>query len=85
MKNKHSAILEKIFRNPVQASIVWRDIEAMLIGLGAEVSEGNGSRVRIILNRKKMVFHRPHPHKETDKGAIMTVRQFLINAGVRKC
>ena len=29
------------------------------------------------------VFHRPHPRKETDKGAVKSVRKFLENAGVR--
>jgi hypothetical protein len=50
MNKKHQKTLEQIFQNPVQASIVWRDIEAMLIALEAEISEGSGSRVRIALN-----------------------------------
>ena len=54
----------------------------MLIALGAEVSEGAGSRVRIALNEIRAVFHRPHPQKETDKGAVKSVRRFLIEAGV---
>jgi len=29
-------------------------------------------------------FHRPHPQKETDKGAVKAVRQFLVEAGVSK-
>jgi len=29
--------------------------------MGAEVSEGSGSRVRIALNGVKAIFHRPHP------------------------
>lgn len=60
----------------------WLDIEAMLISLGAVVTEGNGSRVRIKLNGIRAVFHRPHPQKETDKGALVSVRKFLITAGV---
>ena len=57
---------------------------AMLLALGAEISEGNGSRVRIKLNGVWAVFHRPHPHKETDKGAVKALRQFLESAGVSK-
>jgi len=55
----------------------------MLIALGASISEGRGSRVRIELNSEDAVFHRPHPEKETDKGAIASMRRFLENAGVR--
>ena len=37
--------------------------------MGAELSEGSGSRVRIALNGVKAIFHRPHP--------------ILITAGVK--
>jgi hypothetical protein len=57
----------------------------LLIALGAEISEGNGSRVRIALNGIRAVFHRPHPQKETDKGAIISMRRFLKEAGVTSC
>ncbi len=83
MNKKHQKTLQQIFQNPVQAGIVWRDIEAMLKALGAEISEGNGSRVRIALNDVRAVFHRPHPQKETDKGAVVSRRRFLKEAGIK--
>lgn len=46
------------------------------------VSEGSGSRVRIALNGVRAVFHRPHPRKETDKGAVKSMRRFLESAKV---
>ena len=83
MKKKHLKTLECVFRIPVQSNVKWSDIEKLLVALGAEVSEGNGSRVRIALNGVKAVFHRPHPQKETDKGALVSMRRFLINAGIQ--
>ncbi len=83
MSKKHQKILEQIFQNPVQSSIAWKDIEAMLVSLGAEISEGNGSRVRIALNDVRAVFHRPHPQKETDKGAVVSMRRFLKEANIK--
>ncbi len=83
MNKKHQKTLEQIFQNPVQASIAWRDIEAMLSALGAEISEGNGSRVRIALNGIRAVFHRPHSKKETDKGAVISMRRFLKEADIK--
>jgi hypothetical protein len=50
--------------------------------LNAFISEGRGARVRIELNGVKAVFHRPHPKRETDKGALVSVRRFLENAGI---
>ena len=82
MRKKHKATLNRIFSDPISASIPWRDIEKMLSGLNAEVSEGRGSRVRVYLNGVRAVFHRPHPEKETDKGAVKSVRRFLLGAGV---
>ena len=77
MNKKHQKTLQHIFQQPVQAGVIWKDIEAMLKALGAEISEGNGSRVRIALNGVRAVFHRPHPGKETDKGAVVSMRRFL--------
>ena len=83
MKSKHKYIIQRIFQNPIQPGIIWKDIESALIALGAEVSEGRGSRVRIAWNGIRAVFHRPHPHKETDKGAVCSMRRFLLEAGIK--
>ena len=56
----------------------------MLTALGAEISEGNGSRVRIKFNGVRAVFHRPHPENTTDKGAIKSMRKFLQETGIMK-
>jgi len=74
--------MELVFKNPVQANIPWMDIEGLLVALGGELSEGSGSRIRVKLNGVRAVFHRPHPEKTTDKGAVNSVRRFLENAGV---
>ena len=80
--SKHDKTLRAIFAEPVRASVNWSDIESLLRHLGAELSEGEGSRVRIALNGVRAVFHRPHPQKETDKGALRSMRRFLAEAGV---
>ncbi len=67
----------------MRANIDWRDIESLLIALGAEVSEAKGSRVCVLLNGRTAVFHRPHPEKEAGKHMVRSVRDFLENAGVR--
>lgn len=82
MNKKHRKTLDAVFADPVRSNITWNDIEALMAGLGDLVQEGNGSRVHILLNGVPAVFHRPHPQKETDKGAVKAVRKFLIDAGV---
>lgn len=71
-----------ICQMPVRADVHWTDIEALFVTLGAEISEGRGSRVRVKLNGISIVFHRPHPRRETDKGALVSVRKFLKMAGI---
>jgi hypothetical protein len=83
VNRKQRQTLEAVFADPVRADIAWRDIESLFRGVGAEVSKGNGSRVRIALNGVRAVFHRPHPQKETDKGAVKSVRRFLSEAGIQ--
>jgi hypothetical protein len=80
---KHRETLHAIFTEPVRANIPWADIEALLVALGAERDEGSGSRVRFVLNGIRAVFQRPHPQKETDRGAVKSVRRFLEEGGIR--
>ncbi len=82
MNRGHKQTLVAIFKKPTQSSVKWSDIEALLACLGAERQEGRGSRIRFLLNEKEAVFHRPHPRKETDKGALVSVRKFLEKAGI---
>jgi hypothetical protein len=80
---RHQRTLEAIFTHPERSDIPWREIEGLFEALGAEVSEGSGSRVRVALHSVRAVFHRPHPERVTDKGAVRSVRRFLEAAGVR--
>ena len=82
MIGRHRRTLEVIFAEPVRANVPWADVEALFVSTGAEVLEGRGSRVRVSLNGVDAVFHRPHPQKETDKGALKSVRRFLREAGI---
>ena len=81
LSSKHRKTLGTVFEDPVRSDVAWADVERLLGALGAELSEGRGSRVRVYLNNVRAVFHRPHPRKETDKGALRSVRRFLAEAG----
>ncbi len=80
MNKKHRKTLQAIFENPIRSDIQWKDIEVLFKALGAEISEGKGSRIRVALNGVRAVFHRPHPRNETVKGAVQSVRRFLITS-----
>lgn len=80
---RHRKTLAAIFEEPARANVAWADIEHLLLALGAELTEGRGSRIRIALHGVRAVFHRPHPRKETDKGALKSMRRFLVAARVK--
>lgn len=82
MSAKHRKTLAAAFETPTRSDVEWSSVERLLVALGAETSEGRGSRVRIYLNGVRAVFHRPHPRKETDRGALKSVRRFLEEAGI---
>lgn len=82
MNSKQQRTLQLIFEDPVRSDVPWDAVENLFDALGAEISEGSGSRVRVILNGVFAVFHRPHPERVTDKGALKSVRRFLVNAGI---
>ena len=82
MKRKHQRTLELIFVRPTSGNVQWRDIEALFVELGAEVSEREGSREAVVLFEEVRVFHRPHPSPNTDKGAVASVRKWLEQHGV---
>lgn len=83
MNSKHIKVINTVLKTPSQSGIYWYDIENAFLALGAVVTEGRGSRIRVKLNGIRAVFHRPHPRKEADKGAVASVRKFLLEAGVR--
>jgi hypothetical protein len=83
VQSKHRKTLGAIFEHPARADILWKDVEALLKALGAEISEGRGSRVRIALQGVRAVFHRPHPRKEADRGTVASVRRLLTEAGIK--
>jgi len=78
MQKKHSKTLKKIFERPTRSDIKWREIESLFLSLGADISEGSDSRIRIALKTMRAVYHRPHPRKETVKGAIEQFRKDLV-------
>jgi hypothetical protein len=56
MNSKQKKTFELVFKDPIPPDIAWPDIESLLAALGAEISEGAGSRLRVKLNGVRAVF-----------------------------
>lgn len=82
MKSKHAKTLRAIFARPTLASILFSDIELLLISIGAVLHEREGSRVKFVLGVDEWHAHRPHPGKEAKKYQVEDVREFLTLAEI---
>lgn len=83
MNSTHRKTLVAVFATPTPSSLELRKIESLLVALGVQVIEGNGSRVRFELNGVVASFHRPHPQKEAKPYQVRDARDFLSQAGVQ--
>lgn len=83
VKTKHAKTLRAIFVRPTVASVVFSDIEALVVALGGEIREGAGSRVALQLGAAVKYAHRPHPGKEAKKYQIEEIRLWLEAQGVK--
>jgi hypothetical protein len=83
MNSRRLRTLRRIFAQPTPSDLRWDEIEALLVSLNAEISEGAGSRVRVALNGVRAVFHRPHPSPDTKRAAVRAVRDFLVAADIK--
>lgn len=83
MQNRHRKTLETIFRPPTSTSLVFADIEALIVHLGGSVHEREDSRVKLVLGQHQWRCHRPHPGKEARRYQVEEAREFLLRAGVQ--
>lgn len=83
MNTKQRKTLRAIFAKPTSASVVFSDIEALIVALGGEVHEREGSRVKVTLKDEQWRCHRPHPGKEAKRYQVEEVRELLERAGVQ--
>jgi hypothetical protein len=83
MNARHRKTLLAIFARPTLPSIVFADIEALVVALGGSVVEREGSRVRITLQGEQWRCHRPHPGKEAKRYQVEEARELLERVGVK--
>lgn len=83
LNRKQRKTLDAIFGEPVSAAIKWQDIETLLIALGCERKEGNGSRVRFRLDGVPLHIHRPHPAPNAKRHVVRSVRAFLEEVNIK--
>ncbi|MBW4552504.1 MAG: type II toxin-antitoxin system HicA family toxin [Aphanocapsa sp. GSE-SYN-MK-11-07L] len=82
MNNKNRKTYDAIFAKPISCTILWTEVVTLVLALGGDVIQGDGSKVRFDLNGVSLNLHSPHPQKELKRYQVKAVRDFLNNAGV---
>ena len=82
MNTKHRKTLIAIFAKPTSSSVVFSDIEALLVALGGQVHEREGSRIKVTIKEEQWRCHRPHPGKEAKRYQVEEIRELLERLGV---
>jgi hypothetical protein len=82
VRTKHLKTLRAVFAKNTLATLVFADIESLLVELGGVVHEREGSRVKITLKDEQWRCHRPHPGKEAKRYQVEEVRELLERIGV---
>lgn len=77
MNNKQYKILKNIYKKPTCPNIRWKEVESLFKALGATMTQGQGSRIKVTLNGKVKTFHKPHTKPEIKKSVVKEIRNFL--------
>ena len=83
MNAKHRKTFQAIFARPTSSSIVFSDIESLVVALGGSVTGREGSRVKITLQGEQWHCHRPHPGKEAKRYQVEEARELLERIGIK--
>jgi len=82
MSRHHTQLIRTIFHDPPSGNIHWRDVESLLKHVDATLESLSGARVRVTLNHREGILHRPHHSNVLDPKSIAHLREFLARAGV---
>jgi predicted RNA binding protein YcfA (HicA-like mRNA interferase family) len=78
--------LERICTTPPASDITWKELKALLEGLGYGMLKGSGSRRKFYHQETKalIICHEPHPSPKVDKACVRDVAQHLRDYGFWK-
>jgi len=82
MSHKHQHLIASIFQDPPTGNLHWREVESLLTHLGAAIEQIGGARIRVWLNKREGVLHRPHHSNVLQRSDIKHLREYLASAGV---
>ena len=83
MNSQQRKTLEHVFASPINGNLEWRKIEALLLAVGCQRTEGAGSSVAFMHSGVSVRFHRPHPRRAALRYRVLDARSFLEAIGIK--
>lgn len=80
MNHRHRKVLHALFAHPISANIGFKEVEAVLRELGAEIEERGGARIAVTLKGHTVLFH--HAQHSLPKDEVVQIRRFLTDCGI---
>lgn len=80
MNHRHRKVLHALFAHPLNANIDFREVEHVLLELGAEIDNKSGSRIGVTLKGHTAAFH--HANHSLPKDEVVQIRKFLETCGI---
>lgn len=81
MNHHHKKVLESLFAHPISTNVNFKDVEHVLVELGAQITEKADNKIIVTIGERATLIHRPHNHSLT-KDDVAQVRGFLIDCGI---
>ncbi len=82
MSKKHQKVLSSIFSHHLSSNLHWKEIESLLIYLGAEFRESTGASMVITLNTHEFTMHRGNHNSTMSKKSLHKLKKFLELANI---
>ncbi len=80
MNHRHRKVLHAVFAHPINANINFKDVEHLLVELGAAVENKRGNRIGVTLKGNTASFR--HAGHSMSPDEVAQVRKFLESCGV---
>lgn len=84
MNNRQRKTLSNIYKDPVLKNIKWTSVKSLIIAVDGIIEQGNGFRVRIVIDDMSLNIHTPHPGNELKPYQVRAIRKLLKDKGIEK-
>jgi len=84
VNNKQKKTLLNIYTDPALKNIKWTSVKSLIVALNGIIEQGNGSRVRIVIEGMSVNIHTPHPGNELKPYQVRAIRKLLKDQGIEE-